>query len=423
MLKLEISVMWLRIVIPLMCFFVVPESYATNGLSSHGYGIVNKGMGGAGVAWSQDSLAGATNPAGMNSVGNKLDFGTEIFSSHRGYTVTGGAVESPGEGTFYLSEGSQRSKNLYFIIPSFGYNKMLESGSSLGVSVYMSGNNTDYSSNTYSGGDAGIDLSQIFVVPTYSWRLNENHAFGVSPTLAYQTFEFSGVSQFSGLSSNGDKMSDRGPDQSWGYGLAVGWQGSLSKSIHAGASYRSEIRMGKLSKYSGLLAEQGGRDIPANLIVGIAWRGGSHNVVFDIQRIAYSDVKSTGNRFLPNLKASRLGDDGGAGFGWKDMTIYKLGYQWDVRPTTSLRAGLNYGEHFVRDSEIFLNLMSPAITEWHYTLGISEQLSPRWKINGVLYFVEKGVLKAPNPLGPGQTLMIHMYQYAAGISFTYNFDG
>lgn len=423
MLKSEISVMWLRIVIPFMFFFVAPESYATNGLSSHGYGIVNKGMGGAGVAWSQDSLSAATNPAGMNSVGNKLDFGAEIFSSHRGYAVTDGTLVSPGEGTFYLSEGSERSKNVNFIIPSFGYNKMLENGSSLGVSVYMSGNNTDYSGDTYFGGDAGIDLNQIFVVPTYSWRLNENHAFGVSPTLAYQTFEFSGVSQFSGLSSNGNKMSDRGPDQSWGYGLAVGWQGSLSKSIHVGASYRSEIRMGKLSKYSGLLAEQGDRDIPANLIVGMAWHGGNHNVVFDIQRIAYSDVKSTANRFLPNLKESQLGDDGGAGFGWKHMTIYKLGYQWDVRATTSLRAGLNYGEHFVRDSEIFLNLMSPAITEWHYTLGISEQLSPRWKINGVLYFVEKGVLKAPNPLGPEQTLTIYMYQYAAGLSFTYDFDG
>lgn len=414
--------MRLKIAIAFLSFFVAPLSYATNGLSSHGYGAVNKGLGGAGVAWSQDSLAAATNPAGMNSVGNKLDFGAEFFSSHRAYSVEGGPTGPPPEGAFYLREGGHHSRHESFIIPNFGYNTVLADGSTLGVSVYMSGNNTDYSSDTYSGGDAGIDLSQMFVAPTYAWRLNKNHAFGVSPILAYQTFEFSGVSQFAASSSNGDGMSDRGPDQSWGYGLAVGWQGALSQSVHAGVSYRSEIRMGKLSKYSGLLAEQGGLDIPANLTVGLAWRSGHHNIVFDIQHIAYSDIKSTANRFLPNLRDSRLGDDSGAGFGWKDMTIYKLGYQWDVRPTTSLRVGLNYGEHFVRDSEIFLNLMSPAITEWHYTVGISEQLSPKWKINSVIYFVEKGVLKAPNPLGQGQSLMTYMYQFAAGVSFTYSFD-
>ncbi|MBB5189207.1 long-chain fatty acid transport protein [Zhongshania antarctica] len=413
--------MLFKLIISIVVLLLAPVTFASNGYFSHGYGAVTKGMGGAGVAWSQDSLAAATNPAGMNSVGNKLDFGVELFSPRRGYEVEGGPSGPPPEGTLYLREGSYRSKQESFVIPNFGYNREFLEASTLGVSVYANGNNTDYSSDTYYGGDAGIDLRQLFVAPTYSWRLSERHAFGVSPTLAYQTFEFSGVSQFAGLSANGDRMSDRGPDQSWGYGLALGWQGALSKSIHAGISYRSKMRMKKLHKYSGLLAEQGGFDIPASLTAGFAWRSARHNVVFDIQHVAFSDVKSAGNRFLPNLQASRFGDDGGVGFGWKDMTIYKLGYQWDIRSTTSLRAGLNYGKHFVRDSEIFLNLMSPALPEWHYTAGVSEQISEKWKVNGVVYFAKKGVLAAPNPLGPGQTLSTYMYQIAAGVSFTYSF--
>ena len=62
---------------------------ATNGYFSHGYGTISKGMAGAGTALSQDSIAAATNPAGMAFVGNRIDGGFEVFSPRREYTVEG----------------------------------------------------------------------------------------------------------------------------------------------------------------------------------------------------------------------------------------------------------------------------------------------------------------------------------------------
>ena len=44
-------------------------AYATNGYFSHGYGIKAEGMGGVGIALPQDTLAAATNPAGMGLIG------------------------------------------------------------------------------------------------------------------------------------------------------------------------------------------------------------------------------------------------------------------------------------------------------------------------------------------------------------------
>ena len=52
---------------------------ATNGYFSHGYGTISKGLAGAGTALSQDSVAAATNPAGMAFVGNRVDGGFEVF--------------------------------------------------------------------------------------------------------------------------------------------------------------------------------------------------------------------------------------------------------------------------------------------------------------------------------------------------------
>ncbi|HLT14698.1 MAG TPA: hypothetical protein VK006_11435 [Marinobacter sp.] len=56
---------------------------ATNGYFSHGYGTKNAGMAGAGTALSQDSIAAATNPAGMAFVGSRVDGGLEVFSISR----------------------------------------------------------------------------------------------------------------------------------------------------------------------------------------------------------------------------------------------------------------------------------------------------------------------------------------------------
>ena len=63
--------------------------HATNGYFAHGFGVKEKAMAGAGVAYSVDALAAGTNPAGMVGQGNRQDIGGAIFSPMRSYTSTG----------------------------------------------------------------------------------------------------------------------------------------------------------------------------------------------------------------------------------------------------------------------------------------------------------------------------------------------
>jgi long-chain fatty acid transport protein len=53
---------------------------ATNGCFSHGYGAQGEGQAGVGIAWAQDSLAAATNPAGTSEAGDRIDVGADWFS-------------------------------------------------------------------------------------------------------------------------------------------------------------------------------------------------------------------------------------------------------------------------------------------------------------------------------------------------------
>ena len=77
-----------------------PLAQATNGYFKIGYGSKNRGMAGAGMAFAQDSLAPAVNPATLASVEDRVDAGLEIFKPKRRGKVdaTGMAVPDLGAG-------------------------------------------------------------------------------------------------------------------------------------------------------------------------------------------------------------------------------------------------------------------------------------------------------------------------------------
>ena len=105
---------------------------------------------------------------------------------------------------------SAGGRNL-FLVPSFGYNRMLDDKSSVGVSVYGNGGmNTFYDDvDTFNlgGSLAGVDLMQLFVAPTYARKINDKVSVGVSALLAYQRFEAHGL-EFEKAAALRDRITD-----------------------------------------------------------------------------------------------------------------------------------------------------------------------------------------------------------------------
>lgn len=412
-------------------------AFATNGYFAHGYSTKTNGLAGAGVALPQDAMAAATNPAGMVTVGSRIDLGAALFSPRREYTVTG--MPSGFPGTFGLVPENVESDSEYFLIPHFGWNKMLDSQSSFGVSVYGNGGmNTDYPSSagggmgTFFGGmvggkaGAGVDLMQLFIAPTYSRKFGENASWGISPILAYQRFEATGLAAFGafGFSSDANSLTDNGHDDSYGGGVKLGIQGEVIPGLNLAASYQSRIYMTELDDYKGLFAEQGDFDIPATATIGLAWNvTPTSTVVFDVQHIWYSDIDSIANPLLPNLQTAQLGDDNGAGFGWDDMTIYKIGYQWQSSPEWTWRAGFSYGEQPISESEVLFNILAPGVMERHFTFGFTKQMGKDNELSLAAMYAPKKSVKGANPLeAPGQqTIELEMAQYQLEASWAWKF--
>jgi long-chain fatty acid transport protein len=421
----------------ILAALVIPTtSYATNGYFGHAYSSKNSGLAGAGVALPMDAMASATNPAGMVWVGQVMDVGAAIFSPHRQYTVIGpGDTVTPPPANVPLFPGTVESDSNYFLIPHFGVNWMLDANSSVGVAIYGNGGmNTDYpnftnpycagfggGSGTFCSGATGVNLMQLFVNASYSRKINASSSWGVSVIAAYQQFEAKGLGAFGalGFSSDASSLTDNGTDSSTGFGVKIGWQGEVSPGLTLGASYQTKTSMGNFDKYKGLFAEQGGFDIPATATIGLAYKATpSSTVAFDIQQIYYSDVASIANPFnSPGF----LGDSNGAGFGWEDMTVYKIGYQWSTGPDWTWRVGYSYGKQPIPNSEVLFNILAPGVVESHITFGFTNKLSPTSEWNFAAAYMPSKSVTGPNPLTTNQDVELKMYEYQVEASYSWKF--
>ena len=367
------------------------------------------------------------------------------------FTQPSGACAPP----FSVNPGSVESENDFFFLPHVAYNWQLNTDSTLGVSVYGNGGmNTEYKSGsaqvpdgsnqaggfpistlsgTYGAGTAGVNLAQLFVNVSFAKKLNDKHAFGGSVILAGQRFSVQGLESFAGFSNDPANLSANRKSDSFGAGLKVGYQGEVAKGIRIGAAYQTKISMSEFDEYKGLFAEGGDFDIPSTYNIGVSFDVGSTGVVVaDVQQINYSDVAAVSNPIAPlsngqcanSLNASLqagapspaagagcLGGAGGAGFGWDDITILKIGYQFDSGDNT-FRFGYSHTDQPVPDSETLFNILAPAVIENHITAGWTLRLGANQEINLAAMYAPKSTLKGANPFDGGATqIEIEMAQW------------
>lgn len=429
---------------------LTPAAWATNGYFSHGYGMKAKGMGGAATAVTGDTFGGANNPATMVWAGDRMDIGADLFMPNRSVSRQG----STGFGGVY--DGSVDSDSNYFLVPEFGYNKMLGWNMSAGVTVYGNGGmNTNYNGTLSGGagapafapscagapsnmlfgcGKLGVDMMQLIIAPTFAYKINANHSVGISPLLGYQRFKVDGLQAFDemGFTGSPGNTTNKGYDDSTGWGVRIGWFGKLSDTVSLGAAYSSRMRMSPFDKYRGLFAEAGDFDIPENYNFGIAVKATPKlTIAADIQQINYGDVRSVANGVTPSLinpVANPLGSATGSGFKWRDQTVFKLGMEYEYSKDLTLRAGYNYGKSPIRNGntdDVTFNILAPGVVEQHLTLGATWTLTNKDELTvSYMHAFSKSVTgpSATALLGVGGTETLKMYQNSLGIAYGMKFQ-
>ncbi|AAZ96529.1 putative long-chain fatty acid transport protein [Thiobacillus denitrificans ATCC 25259] len=381
------------------------SAFATNGYFSHGYGMKAKGMAGAATTNTDDAFGGANNPAAMAFAGNRLDLGVDLFSPRR-------------EASMSVPGVSVKSDSNYFLIPEFGYTHQMSNDLALGVTVVGNGGmNTNYPTNLYGGnGKLGIDLMQLIVAPTVAYKVAPNHSIGISPLLGYQRFKAEGLVN----PNTGTPIPNAGYDDSFGYGVRVGYLGKITPTVTIGAAYASKMNFDEFSKYNWLFLENGDFDIPENYNLGASWQATSAlRLALDYQRINYSGVKAVG-------AAPSAG-----GFGYDDVNVVKLGAEYKLNSAWTLRAGYSHtnnpikgatatecGAGSVNCGEVTTNILAPAVIKDHATLGFTYTLASGNELTMAYMHAFENDVSGYNG-NSGGTDTIRMYQDSLGVQYSW----
>jgi long-chain fatty acid transport protein len=420
---------------PLAALLLASSAFATNGYFPHGYGIRAKGMGGASVAMTEDSMGGANNPAGMVWVGSRVDVGMDLFSPRRDATRS--------DAGFPTLNGSVDSDSKHFLVPELGYNRMLGSDMSVGITVYGNGGmNTNYPQGDFNcgggpanmlcgSGNLGVDLMQLVVAPTIAYKLNSQHSVGASLLLGYQQFKAYGLQAFDNapgfppFTGAPGSVTNNGYARSHGFGIRLGYLGRLSNSLTVGAAFAPKMNMSRFDAYKGLFADNGDFDIPGHYALGLAFTPTpAVTVALDYQRINYSGVGSVGN---PSSVQAPLGAPGGPGFGWKDINVVKLGVQWRATNAWTLRAGYNRGDNPVSGADVTFNILAPGVMKQHYTAGFSWAMNASDELSGSLMLAPRqsvsgaSLFNAVMGPGAGGNETVRMRQTAIGLAWSHKF--
>lgn len=198
--------------------------------------------------------------------------------------------------------------------------------------------------------------------------------------------------------------------------------------------YSTEVDMSNYEEYEQLFAENGDLDIPAIAGLGISYGLGSFTFAMDVTKTFYQGVRSISN-IGPNLAgdesgslapgSDKLGTKEGLGFGYSNQVVTKLGVNFKMSPQLSVRAGWNYGKSPINeDREIIFNLLAPASTQNHYTLGASYGLSKTKSLNFSFVHAFEYEQSGPTYISDdgSNSGSLKMYQNSFGASLTMKYE-
>ncbi|HCY77358.1 MAG TPA: hypothetical protein DHV28_15685 [Ignavibacteriales bacterium] len=414
-----------KLLLVLLVFgFIFQTSFATDGYYRHGYGIKYSALAGSGVAVSLSSLGAITNPASISNLNNGFEINVSYFSPERYYNVTGNPSGFPG--TFGLMPGKVESEQTSFYFPTLGGNLKLTDKVTVALSLYGNGGmNSDYPVMTF--GDptspgTGVNIEQMFGNLSIAYKFANNHSIGIAGIVGWQRFAAKGLIAFSNFSSDPANLTGNAWSTALGFGFKVGYQGKWMDDLSFGASYQSKIYMSEFDRYAGLFAQAGDFDVPANWQAGFAFTPGDWKFLVDVKQILYGDVKSIANQMLPKLQTALLGNEEGAGFGWKNILIFKYGIMFSGFCGWDLMAGYSFNQNPVTEENVMFNILAPAVIQNHLTFGVTKKLARSSELTVAFMYAFEQSLKGANQLEVPrqQSIEIGMKQWQVEVGYAFS---
>jgi len=340
--------------------------FATQGDNLIGAGAKSRALGGAAYSTYLGVESVFINPALLTKA-TKSEFfiGTTLFMPD----VTARNSNASGE--------VAKSKSAFEVIPYLGYVKPIDDKSSFGIGLFsVSGMGVDYSDEPAQKGLAGIETHLVYAKLSTVYARNFGKlSLGGGVDISYGNLEIHMINQFDGsdFGSSGDSHI--------GAGYHLGANYALNENIDFALTYTSEVHM----KYRGVFDFNfdGIKDDltltqPAEVGTAVAYSANSLRLEADYKRIFWSKA------------------DGYKDFQWDDQDVISFGTTWKYNDKWTFRCGYSYAKSPLHNKEYkdeksaFFNLVGfPAITQTHYSAGISYKLNNAMKVHATYVYAPK----------------------------------
>lgn len=369
--------------------FVPSLVWATQGVHLVGYGAKAQAMGGASVAYPQDAITAANNPAGMSQIDNQIDMDIQLIYASADLE--------------FGSSNNQIDGNIIVPIPEFGINYRYSPDITIGLSTAARGVAFKYKKPVLpiSGllRPAG-SLTQVDLMPTITYKPRSDLVFGLSAVFAYQQFEAQGIP---GPFINGQNP-PHGKDDAWGVGLSTGLLWMPYDDISFGLSYKPKMKMSKLDNYKNDLfsISRGSIDSPESFKMGIAKNLNEKlDLAFDIEHVKWGDVPAFRDLF-----------------NWRDQTIFKGGLKYQYSDDISLRTGFSFSRQHITSNDIAQNFLLVGINSNAFSMGLSKRINDKSEFTIVSEYDFGSNIKGTNQ-SEGTYLDAEMYTLTFGYSYKY----
>ncbi|HLE85790.1 MAG TPA: outer membrane protein transport protein [Thermoanaerobaculia bacterium] len=388
---------------------------ALNGHFIHGVGARNSSLGGAGVALPTDALSAlALNPALLTGLdGYQVQSSIELLAGSP-------EVESSVATPFGTFSGVTEDDTGLLPIPAFGWSHH-RAGSRLAYgmgTLAMAGFLTDYPQDPRNPilapqpqgfGRVSSEYQYLRIPLALAYRVSDRLSLGGALTLGYARL---GASPAAFAAPDCSSPADcvypaANAEGAYGWGAQVGLHYRASPAWSFGASYsseqsfedfefNSEVANPRLPSAGTARSFEFAVDVPAQAVVGVAWRPNERlAVALDGKWIGYDGVAGLGTfGFNP--------DGSIRGFGWDDIVVAALGVEYAPGERWSLRAGYNLAESPIVPERALLSLPAPATFEDHVTLGLGARVTEALVLDLAYYRGFENDVSGPllGPAGP-----------------------
>lgn len=383
------------------------------------------GIGGAAVAYGQDSLTAFYNPANITDVCDRVDLGLSTRYNHRSLNLANRAGGAQA-GTFQTIRNWDFYGQGGAVVHTGGCNEWAFGAS---WSPYSNIHNhyrtqlADFSGGVGVGSPMKFNHRTEVLTITSAYNICEGHAFGVAANCYFSWLDptgFEGIDNAT-YSAFPGHVTNKTTDYSHGVGITLGWQGKFDDDrLAVGFAWSPHVAMSEFRKYRGLIA-QGRLDIPETFRLGTSYHFSPCTVwAVDGEFRRYSKTRGWSNPFPGSSGGAfepLFGSTFGPGFDWQDQWIIRTGVEWRVLPNLVSRLGYRYEKSPIRRHATTASALNPLtlnVVENYITAGFTWEPSDNTECS---MFGEYGVInrrKSYFPaIGTGGTWNAGDQQYKA----------